>query len=1204
MSTRKTVGKLFRGAIGTIAVGAMAVSGVVAPLVPVVAYAKNKSQEEEATKKAAKANLGVVENSQTVYEGGIFDLPLQTPIKLATNSYITEATKEGIAGANTWTNIGDPDALEPLGIEADGTYVMRVKDGYQARVTYTNYEKSLGTLTAKSRTVIDLWTPHAAAKESGQESRAYHTIRIPGAEDEAYTTITVEGRVSEGTGVGNPITTNMPVFTFAGLAADKSIPITDDVILLNNQEINTKKFFTTAAVDAVASWNNGNISDTKNGNIAVLPFSDGEYTVSFDEDFIKKFGEGKTQDDLLADGYSISIVAYDLDLDEDGNIQFNDVDKQPKFKDTGSTLVQLDSTHNDDKVVFDQTKPQKIELIVKRGTTALDMTEAVYFDNGEEQQEADETKLHGTLHVSTWEEARQAAGIAGVPWKAVTDANEGIADQKLVWVELDDDQFTIGNDLKNILLFDGDVYKTTKDSYDKTTLPAPADFTDGKKVEISVKTKDLAVQELSSDDAAGVDKTVMQVLEKAADHMLLSGYTMTERTEPQPEPQPQPEDAREDFSIMGTITSVATPGGTQWFIEPSQTATMPVYPAEAASADKDNLGDFTPQDEEPEKILFWTEPENPSVADQALKAKLMLAKDSDKLLKVTKAILAAAPDGVTSYDAAFAHADAIDVVIDETPDKPSKKELEDELAKVDKLDKDEYTDASWSQLEAAVTAGEAVMADDEATEDQIKGAVDALKTARAALVPKQDSASKELLKEAIDAAGAYEADKDTYTEASYKALTDALADAKKVYADEAATQDEVDDALDKLSEAVIGLVKKDTPSPQPQPTTKSGIDETKASGSTLRQGEYAVFGTYISYDATLSTNGTAPGTVTYTLSDAAVENGFRFVDISVLAPESDLEGVEFHVAKDGKSMQVTVPESADGKPVEANISLGLHSVYATTSDGQNLDEWASDRFKDNTFFKKEASDDYVTDGYLKVTNRGFRETPIDFTLVFHDDSIPEDQRTKKFEDMVWNSAFSLPTPVKEGYKFVTWYADEALQFPFDPVSMPQDGVTLDLYPKWEEASPTPTPTPDPTVPTDKTSLKKKIDEAKGVDANPSTTKYTESSLRVLATALAEAEKVYADENATADQISAAYKALDEALKGLVAKGKTTTQETTKTLPAQVNTYTVPGTVTNVPTQQSTTPLSKTGGAEMLIVGMGAMAGGAFTIQRVQRRRRK
>ncbi|MEY8516902.1 DUF5695 domain-containing protein [Lachnospiraceae bacterium 29-84] len=132
---------------------------------------------------------------------------------------------------------------------------------------------------------------------------------------------------------------------------------------------------------------------------------------------------------------------------------------------------------------------------------------------------------------------------------------------------------------------------------------------------------------------------------------------------------------------------------------------------------------------------------------------------------------------------------------------------------------EEYTADSYKVYSEALAAAKLLQSDPDATAEQKKAAAKALEDAYKALSlkpvdPKPDpemEAANKALKDAI--ALKPEKPESDYTEASYKAYTDALAEAKRLQSDAAATAAQKKAAAAALQEAYKALKLKDIPQP-------------------------------------------------------------------------------------------------------------------------------------------------------------------------------------------------------------------------------------------------------------------------------------------------------------------------------------------------------------------------------------------------------
>ena len=130
------------------------------------------------------------------------------------------------------------------------------------------------------------------------------------------------------------------------------------------------------------------------------------------------------------------------------------------------------------------------------------------------------------------------------------------------------------------------------------------------------------------------------------------------------------------------------------------------------------------------------------------------------------------------------------------------------------IDTNKYS-AGVEELKSALAEANTVYVNEKATQTEVDAQVKSLKAAISALVEKADKAA---LKAAIDEATAIDTDK--YS-AGVEELKSALAEANTVYANEKATQTEVDAQVKSLKAAISALVEKEPePKPEPQPEVK------------------------------------------------------------------------------------------------------------------------------------------------------------------------------------------------------------------------------------------------------------------------------------------------------------------------------------------------------------------------------------------------
>ncbi len=143
----------------------------------------------------------------------------------------------------------------------------------------------------------------------------------------------------------------------------------------------------------------------------------------------------------------------------------------------------------------------------------------------------------------------------------------------------------------------------------------------------------------------------------------------------------------------------------------------------------------------------------------------------------------------------------------EKPEEPvvDKTALSTKIAEADELESEDYTEETWEPFATALTNAKAIAAKEDATQEEVNNALSSLTAAMGALVEKL-VVSKTALNEKI--AEAQLLNEEDYTEETWAALEAVLESAMQVVADENATQEAVDTALNELAAAIQGLEEK------------------------------------------------------------------------------------------------------------------------------------------------------------------------------------------------------------------------------------------------------------------------------------------------------------------------------------------------------------------------------------------------------------
>ena len=183
--------------------------------------------------------------------------------------------------------------------------------------------------------------------------------------------------------------------------------------------------------------------------------------------------------------------------------------------------------------------------------------------------------------------------------------------------------------------------------------------------------------------------------------------------------------------------------------------------------------------------------------------KLVLDYQGDKAQKLTVRIMPA-----LAFDGHQGNMSLPAVTVEEA----GKTELADavEKAETDYSDsvEDTYTADSWEAFQTALAAAQDVLADDDATEEAIGGALDALDAAISDLeLVQPEEPDKTALEDAVEKAGTdYPGSvEDTYTADSWEAFQTALAAAQRVIENPDANEEEVESTYNALKSAIKGL---------------------------------------------------------------------------------------------------------------------------------------------------------------------------------------------------------------------------------------------------------------------------------------------------------------------------------------------------------------------------------------------------------------
>lgn len=174
---------------------------------------------------------------------------------------------------------------------------------------------------------------------------------------------------------------------------------------------------------------------------------------------------------------------------------------------------------------------------------------------------------------------------------------------------------------------------------------------------------------------------------------------------------------------------------------------------------------------------------------------------------------------------------------------PDKTDLNDAIAQANGLKESDYTAESWAALVKAREAAQAVADDEKASAYDVALALANLESAIAGLEqageepgPGPVEVNKTDLQAAVNKADKLE--KADYTAGSWDVFAKALKDAKQVLGNENATQQQVDDALKTLQDAISKLEAATKPKPEPGVVDKAALNATINKAAAINLGLY------------------------------------------------------------------------------------------------------------------------------------------------------------------------------------------------------------------------------------------------------------------------------------------------------------------------------------------------------------------------------
>lgn len=266
---------------------------------------------------------------------------------------------------------------------------------------------------------------------------------------------------------------------------------------------------------------------------------------------------------------------------------------------------------------------------------------------------------------------------------------------------------------------------------------------------------------------------------------------------------------------------------------------------------------------------------------------------------------------------------------------------------------------------------------------------------------------------------------------------------------------------------------------------------------------------------------------------------------------------------EGKAIDTTVSAEASWSPASGKLNDGVLVDDTWPSDddadvnGRVWGSWgqaSAGMYAQYTWSKEATVDSSRVQFWANFAERndakGGLDVPDSWKIQYlASDGIWKDVENAQYST-VRNSPASRASDDAQGWSVATFtpVKTTSLRLVLDPPTA--EGVTFGLaVAEWgvhaaestpdPEPTPDPDPTPDPEPSVDKSRLESTINAAGSVQqAN-----FTPNSWKAFSEAMGNAQKVYADESATQDQVDAAIKQLEEAQQTLVKKADTTELKT-------------------------------------------------------------
>ena len=387
-----------------------------------------------------------------------------------------------------------------------------------------------------------------------------------------------------------------------------------------------------------------------------------------------------------------------------------------------------------------------------------------------------------------------------------------------------------------------------------------------------------------------------------------------------------------------------------------------------------------------------------------------------------------------------------------------------------------YTEDSWNTFAEALNVAKSESTNENSTPETVKKAYDRLNKAIKGLTYKE--VDKTNLNKLIEKAKAYDGKQEFYTEDSWKSFSDALAAAKSEYKSENSTPETVKDAQEKLDAAIKGLTYMNVDKAQLQTLIETARGKAEEDYTTE---SWNVFAEALgNAEDELNSENSTPETV----KDAQEKLDAAIKDLA-LKKQVDKSKLEALIAEaTGKVESQYTPESwtafttalGTANEVNGNKDATQETVdQACVNLRAGIDRLTAKADKTQLQALIDEASNKNKDEYTEESWETFANALAEARSVFEDEN-------------------ATPESVDQAHRKL----NEAI-----------NGLTVKVKPELKE-------------------LIDQVQDKKSED-------YTDASWDAFETALEEAKAVFENEAATSEQISQAYRKLDEAIKGLAVK---------------------------------------------------------------------